>query len=57
MKTKTFDCVEMKRAGALKVWKRLRGKTLKQKLEYWERRSAELKARKAALSRRARDGD
>lgn len=57
MKTKTFDCVEMKRAGALKVWRRLRGKTVKQKLEYWERRTAELNARKAALSRRSHSTD
>lgn len=53
MKTKAFDCVEMKRAGALKVWRRLRGKTLKQRLAYWEGRTADLKARKAALSRRS----
>ena len=54
MKTKTFDCVEMKRAGALKVWRRLRGKTLKQKLAYWESRTADLKARKEEFLRQSR---
>jgi hypothetical protein len=47
----------MKRAGALKVWRRLRGKTLKQKVEYWKGRTAELNARKAALSRRSGSGE
>ncbi len=43
MKTKTFDCVEMKRRGAELVQKQLEGKTLAQKLEYWQKRTDELK--------------
>ncbi|GAF68589.1 unnamed protein product [marine sediment metagenome] len=37
MKTKTFDCVEMKRRGAELVRKQLEGKSLKQQLEYWQK--------------------
>ena len=43
MKTKTFDCVEMKRRGAELVQKQLEGKSLAQKLEYWQRGTDELK--------------
>jgi len=42
MKTKTFDCVKMKRRGAELVQKRLKGKSLAQKLEYWQKGTAEL---------------
>ena len=37
MKTKTFDCVNMKRLGAELVRKQLEGKSLKQQLEYWQK--------------------
>jgi len=43
MKTKTFDCVEMKRRGAELVQKQLEGKSLDQKLEYWKKGTDELK--------------
>ncbi len=43
-KTKTFDCVEMKRRGALKVHERLKGMTLDQQIEYWRKRSAAFRA-------------
>ena len=43
MKTKTFDCVEMKRQGAELVQKQLEGKSLAQKLEYWQKGTGELK--------------
>lgn len=53
MKTKTFDCVEMKRKGAELVQQRLAGMSREQQLEYWReqtelllRRQAELRARK-----------
>jgi hypothetical protein len=41
MKTKTFDCVEMKRRGAEAVRKRTAGMTPEQEIEYWRPRSAE----------------
>lgn len=39
MKTKTFDCVEMKRQGALRVHERLKDMTIEQQIEYWRQRS------------------
>jgi hypothetical protein len=43
MKTKTFDCVEMKRRGATSVQKQLENKSFAQKLEYWQEGTKELK--------------
>lgn len=43
MKTKTFDCVEMKRRGAASVQKQLEGKSLSEKLTYWRQATKELK--------------
>ena len=43
MKTKTFDCVEMKHRGAEGVMKRLRGKTLAQQLKYWQEGTRKLR--------------
>ena len=43
MKTKTFDCVRMKRQGAEMVKKQLEGKSLRQQLEYWQKATEELK--------------
>ena len=43
MKTKTFDCVEMKRRGAERVMKLLEGKTFEEKLKFWKNGTQELK--------------
>lgn len=43
MKTKTFDCVQMKRRGAEWVRKMLEGKSLEQQLEYWRKGTKDLK--------------
>jgi hypothetical protein len=43
MKTKTFDCVKMKRRGAEWVRKMLEGKSLEQQLEYWRKGTKDLK--------------
>jgi hypothetical protein len=61
MKTKAFDCVEMKRRGAEAVRQRTAGMTPKQEIEYWRKRGEEfhheqlrLKAKPAApIKRRA----
>jgi hypothetical protein len=42
MKTKTFDCVDMKRRGAERVRKRLEGKTLEEQVKYWASGTKEL---------------
>ena len=39
MRTKTFDCVEMKRRGAARVRQQTKDLTLEQKIEFWRRRS------------------
>jgi hypothetical protein len=43
MKTKTFDCVEMKRRGAELVRRQLKGKTFEEQLEYWQKGTDRLK--------------
>ncbi len=43
MRTKTFDCVQMKRRGAELVRKRLEGKSFEEQLEYWRKGTEELK--------------
>jgi len=43
MRTKTFDCVQMKRQGAEIIHERLKGKSLEQQLEYWQKGTSELK--------------
>jgi hypothetical protein len=60
MKTKTFDCVEMKRQGALRIHEILKDMTVEQQIEYWRRetelmrqRQGELRARKSAAEHSA----
>lgn len=39
MKTKKFDCVEMKREGARKVFEATKDMTVEQEVEYWQKRT------------------
>ena len=48
MKTKTFDCVEMKRQGALRLHARLKDMTIEQQIEYWRQQSDLMRQRQAA---------
>ena len=48
---KDFDCVEMKRRGQEALCRKLAGMTREQELEYWRRRTEELRERQ----RQARD--
>lgn len=41
MKTKKFDCVEMKRKGARKVYEATKGMTVEEEVEYWRKRTRE----------------
>ena len=50
MKTKTFDCVEMKRKGAERVMKRTEGMTLEEELKYWQEGTANLRKRQKQLA-------
>ncbi|MGC8561412.1 MAG: hypothetical protein ACP5O1_12120 [Phycisphaerae bacterium] len=36
---KRFDCVAMKRRGAERIYRRLRGKSLQEQVAYWKERS------------------
>ncbi len=49
MKTKTFDCVEMKRRGAERIHERLKNMTLEQKIDYWRQRSQSFRTEQAGL--------
>ena len=39
MKTKTFDCVEMKRKAAIRIHEQLKNMSLQEKIEYWQKRN------------------
>ena len=49
MKTKAFDCVEMKRRGAELVQEHLAGMSREQQLEYWRSQTELLRQRQAAV--------
>ena len=42
MKTKSFDCVEMKRRGSLRIHEETKDLTPEEKTEYWKRRNEEM---------------
>ena len=54
MKTKTFDCVQMKRQGAEQVMKQLEGMTLSEQLTYWQKGTEELKTHQQSLQKNRR---
>ena len=43
MKTKAFDCVEMKHQGAEKIREKIKDMTLEQELAFWQERTRELR--------------
>ena len=43
MKAKTFDCVEMKRKGADRIYRMLKGKSLEAQATHWRERSQEMR--------------
>lgn len=43
MKVKKFDCVEMKRRGAEKIYERTKDMSIEEKLAYWKQRTEELR--------------
>jgi hypothetical protein len=49
VKTKAFDCVGMKRRGAEHVFSIIRDMTPAEELEYWQRRTQELRQEQARL--------
>ena len=57
MKTKTFDCVEMKRRAALRIYERTRDLDIDQKTEYWRTRSEKFRTEQDRLNPRANQSD
>lgn len=57
MKTKTFDCVEMKRRGAARIHERLKNMTLQQKIDYWHWRSQAFRSDQGQAAGEARTPD
>lgn len=43
MKTKRFDCVDMKHKGAERVYQAISGLSKEQQLDYWKRGSEDLR--------------
>jgi len=43
MKTKTFDCVDMKRRGAERIYEQVKDMTLEEELAYWRQRTLEFR--------------
>lgn len=39
MKTKSFDCIKMKRKGSLKIHALLKGKSVEEQIAYWRERN------------------
>jgi len=43
MKTKKFDCVDMKRRGAERVRQQLEGKSFDEEMKYWAEKTKKLR--------------
>jgi hypothetical protein len=60
MKTKTFDCVEMKRKAALRIYEETKDLSLEDREAYWRRKNdaflAKQEARKRAMHKTADRG-
>ena len=54
MNKKTFDCVEMKREGARRVYEQIKDMALEEEIEYWRRRSEEFRQEQEQLTREDR---
>jgi hypothetical protein len=54
MKIKKFDCVEMKRQGALRVHEQLKDMTIEQQIEYWRQRSEQFQRDQERLRAQAK---
>jgi hypothetical protein len=49
MKTKTFDCVEMKRRGAQRIYEATKDLTFDQEVAYWQERSRQFREEQERL--------
>ena len=53
MKTKTFDCIEMKRQGSQRIYEAIKDMTIEQKIAYWREQSQQFREDRARLSEKA----
>ena len=49
---KRFDCVEMKRQGALRVYEKTKGMTVEEEVAFWKEQTAALMKRRRAARKR-----
>jgi len=52
MKTKRFDCVEMKRKAQQAIYAEIKDMTVEEMKDYWRRKTRQLKGRTPARSAR-----
>jgi len=45
MKTKSFDCVEMKREGTRHVYQQIKNMTIEEELTFWKKKTTRLRQR------------
>jgi hypothetical protein len=57
MKTKTFDCVEMERQGAERIYEATKALSFEQKVAYWQRQSRQFREQLGKWSREEKDHD
>jgi hypothetical protein len=55
MKAKTFDCVEMKRNAALRIYEETKGLSLEQRQTYWQEKTNQF-LQKQAERKQAAEG-
>jgi len=53
MKTKTFDCVEMKRRAAERIYEATKDMTLEEEIEYWRQRNKEFRREQEQFAARS----
>ena len=54
MEAKTFDCIEMKRAAALRVYEETKDMSLEKRQAYWRRKNEEFLRKQEARKQAAR---
>lgn len=54
--TKTFDCVDMKHHGAIKVMEETKGMSLEEELAYWDKGTRELRLLQEKLRKQKNSG-
>mgnify|MGYP006306027219 FL=1 len=55
-KKKDFDCVEMKHHAAAEIHKELKGKTIEERLDYWNKVYSKQKKRQLEMAETKQDG-